>query len=136
MPEGTCALCLNTAELQDSHLIPKAIYRLLRSAGDDNENPVFVAAGSAVNTSRQIKGYLLCKACETVFNERGERWVLGNCRRSETEFRILDALKAARPMKATGDPIVFEGRKVTGVDVDSLAYFAVSVFGGHRFGNG
>jgi hypothetical protein len=46
--ESNCALCGKLTVLIDSHLLPKALYRLLRDSGAKNPNPVLVTKGKDV----------------------------------------------------------------------------------------
>ena len=54
MPTGTCALCMQMKDLQDSHLLPRAFYKLARSAGEKNPNPIVVTPIVAMKTSKQV----------------------------------------------------------------------------------
>src|ERR1700710_1869144 len=97
MAIGTCGLCrANSVSLQDSHLMPKALYRVLLKAsaahGDPNPNPVVWTPGIAMHTSAQVSDYLLCASCEDRFSQRGEKWVTGQCWRSDSEFRLRETL--------------------------------------------
>src|ERR1017187_6381686 len=76
-PFARCRLCLQEASLQQSHLLPKSAYRYLRMVGGrGNPNPTFLSATRLVQTSQQVKDYLLCAKCEDRFNNQGERWCL------------------------------------------------------------
>ena len=76
MAAGQCHLCLQTKELMESHLIPAAFYRLLRTPGEKNPNPVVVNPTFQERTSKQVTGRMLCGTCEARFNLGGENWVL------------------------------------------------------------
>src|SRR6266496_4383015 len=128
MATGKCALCLQAADLQDSHFMPKAFYKLARTAGEKNPNPIIVNPNVAMKTSKQASDYLLCTACEDRFNKGGESWIIQNCWRSETDFPLHVALKAATPGYASKDFSVYKGAEIPGVDVARLTYFAISVF--------
>ena len=129
MPRGTCRLCRKERELKDSHLIPKAYYRLMRMRGAKNPNPVVVSPGVAYQTSRQVMDYLLCDECEGRFNKRGEDWVLWNAWRGENRVLILDALSAAQPAGAGPNGFrAFKGSEIAGLDVQKLIYYGTSVF--------
>lgn len=65
-----CALCNETKKLQDSHLIPKWIYKRLQKSLQGRKDPVQVFGGAAFATSAQVKGYLLCDDCERLFGEK------------------------------------------------------------------
>jgi hypothetical protein len=88
MPQGTCRLCRKTSDLQDSHLVPKAFYKLARAAGDKNPNPIVVTPKLQIKTSKQVSDYLLCRECEVRFNRGGEQWVIENCWHAETDLNL------------------------------------------------
>lgn len=58
-PAATCGLCREPTLLQNSHLIPRAIYAFLREDGEKNPNPVVMKNSYTVQTSRQIRQYFL-----------------------------------------------------------------------------
>ena len=61
MSLGTCKLCVQHKFLQNSHLIPASLYRIIRrSQGSD---PVFMTARHAGTSSRQITAHELCWDC-------------------------------------------------------------------------
>ncbi len=76
MPRGICKLCQRLRNLQESHLIPRALYAMSRDPTDKNPHPVIITAAVAMRTSRQVKDYILCKKCEQLFNDNGERWMM------------------------------------------------------------
>ncbi len=79
MPIGNCKLCLMQKDLQDSHLLPAAMYKYIRVPLKRNPNPVIVGRKVTATSSRQVTDYLLCAECEELFNKNGEgetlRWV-------------------------------------------------------------
>ena len=92
---GLCRLCLNpSANLRQSHYLPKGLYRLLRDEKSPNPNPVLLTERLAVSTSKQLTPYLLCGLCEKRLSHNGENWVLQHCPRrgSFTLATILDAV--------------------------------------------
>ncbi|MXZ71325.1 MAG: hypothetical protein F4Z04_07445 [Acidobacteria bacterium] len=124
MPIGKCALCLKTRELCDSHLLPAAFYRIL----DDNEVVVVDKDKTAVLTSAQARAHLLCSDCEARFNRGGEDWVLKNCWRSPKRFLLHSALATAIPFSDKNGARVYKGRQISGIDIEKLTYFGLSVF--------
>ena len=66
---GTCKLCLQEKELQDSHLIGRGIYRLIRR--EQGEDPIVMTPEIVLQTSRQVSDYVFCKDCEQKFSEGG-----------------------------------------------------------------
>jgi hypothetical protein len=125
MPVGTCKLCQTTARLQKSHLLPAAAYRYVRDLSKKNENPVVVGKKVTATSSRQVQDYLLCAACEDLFNKNGERWFLKQVWNGQ-RFPLGDKLRLALPVWSFPEWTVFSGRDV-GIDTDQLSYFALSV---------
>jgi hypothetical protein len=95
--QGLCKLCGRDSCLEDSHLIPAAVYRLLRSSISVNPNPVFITSQGAVQTSRQAKTYLLCRNCEELLNSEGESQVLPLLAREDKTFPLYDLLLKGSP---------------------------------------
>jgi hypothetical protein len=124
MPVGTCALCLQTRELRDTHFLPAGCYRIMREGS--GEDPVLVNKSAAFISSAQARAHLLCGECEHRFNNDGENWVK-NCWRSPTDFPVHSALSAATPLVDEQGFRVYEGKKIPGVEIDKLAYFGASI---------
>lgn len=59
-PTGRCKLCLEVRPLCMSHLLPKAMYRILRAENKRNPNPVLFGRDFVYQTSLQAQAYLLC----------------------------------------------------------------------------
>ena len=74
-----------------------------------------------------MKDYLFCDACEQLLNERGERWVIEHAWRSVTDFPILDALSAAKPLEAGTGFRAYDGA-AAGLDVAQIAHFGAGMF--------
>jgi hypothetical protein len=126
-PRGVCALCKHASVLQGSHLMPKALYKLLRSPELLNPHPTMMSRDAILETSRQAKTFLLCSVCEQRFHRNGEDWMLRNCCRASDEFRLRESLLSIAPGYFDGQVSVFSG-KTANVDLAKLVYFAVSVF--------
>jgi len=124
MQRGTCKLCHQDAELQLSHLIGRAIYKLCRK--DEGDDSIVMTTKVVMKTSRQIREYVLCTRCEDLFNKGGERYVTSLVWRLRQGFPLLDKLQIALPIQREPDYRVFSGERV-GIDTDKLAYFALSV---------
>ncbi len=124
---GSCALCKNTAELQESHLIAAGFYRLMREGVADNPNPVLISGGMARATSDQIKMGLLCCACEQRFNANGENYVLANCARQDGSFGLRDSLVRTTPFHQEEGFTIYDLRYLPDAG-DQLLYFGASVF--------
>ncbi len=130
MPKGICKLCQKTKPLENSHLIPRAMYQRIRDenvrASWSNPDPIHVGKTVTAHTSRQVTDYVLCTACEDLFNKKGETWMIQQVWRS-TAFPLLDRLNLAHPQFEFQDALGYSGTAV-GIDTDKLGYFALSVF--------
>jgi hypothetical protein len=122
---GICKLCLETKNLQDSHLIPRAMYSYVRSPALKNPNPVVVGRKVTATTSKQVSDYVLCSDCEQLFNRNGESWMLRQVWNGK-RFPLLERLNLAHQDYTFQAALVFSGSAV-GIDVDKLAYFGLSV---------
>lgn len=123
MPGGVCKLCLKPSDLQDSHLIGRAIYAMSR---DKLYSPVVMTPKLATHTSRQVHDFVFCKECEDRFNKGGEGYVSGMvCNGSS--FPLLDRIRLALPGKRMENQGVQYSGKALGINTDKLAYYAVSI---------
>ena len=125
---GQCRLCLRHAVLKNSHLLPKSIYKLLRTGRSSNPHSFVLTTRTGVRTSKQARQYLLCNECEQRFSGRGEAWVVANCWRGMKKFRIQEILAGSEPLMANEDLKVYAGASIPGLDMAKLVYFGSSVF--------
>jgi len=124
---GTCRLCAAKGPLCLSHLIPRKVFDIILSADPGQKAPIMMTNKLTVMKHAQIKDYLLCKRCEDLFNNNGERYVL-EMMNTPAGFKLLDRLKVAPPMSFNvADRMAFSGEDI-GLDMDKLAYFGLSVF--------
>jgi hypothetical protein len=128
--DTTCRLCGQSAKLIDSHLLPKALYKLIREPSLKNPNPFLVTRGKAVQTSTQLKRYLLCSVCEDRFNKNGESWVLKHCFRGGpmNRFRLRDLLIGVTPISTNSAGDVLSTVAAPEIQRNKIEYFAASVF--------
>jgi hypothetical protein len=126
---GTCALCVQNRELRNSHLVPKALYRLTRARnGRTNPNPVIVTARGRRQTSFQAVRPLLCSECEQRFDHLGEDWVLKHCYRGYGRFRLRELLRQSTPLHSDEHFTIYCASSVPQLSIDRLVYFCMSVF--------
>lgn len=128
---GQCRLCLRCdVELQESHFLPKGIYRILRDDGHPNPNPFLVTGSARVQTSWQMKANLLCEACEGRFCKNGEDWVLRSCLKKDGSFRLAAWLAARAPdISAAGAATrIYFAANIPEIDIAALSYFSASIF--------
>jgi hypothetical protein len=126
MPHGICKLCLDHKELQDSHLIPAAVFKSLRV---EAKEPISVTAEKVLQTSRQFKAHLLCRDCEGRLSRGGENWVLAHMARQfpHREFSLFDLLTETAIFDSDGGNRIYESTKLPEINTSSLAYFALSM---------
>jgi len=122
MPVGICKLCLKEKELQDSHLLGRAVYKVIREEGED---PVVMTPDLIVSTSRQVRAHLLCSDCEQRFSKNGEQYFSSVMARKD-KFVLLDLLQAVEPIEKQTDHVVYSGLGAR-IDTNKLAYYALSV---------
>ena len=127
---GMCALCHQVRELRDSHLVPKALYRLTRLKARGAADPVIVTSTIRRQTSFQARKHLLCGDCEARFDRNGENWVMRHCYRGYDRFRLRDLLGKTKPIYTDEDEelVVYDASGVAGMSIEKMVYFAVSVF--------
>jgi hypothetical protein len=128
---GQCRLCLKPGvELQKSHYIPAAVYKVLREGDKTNPNPWVITKDGSVQTSKQKTAYLLCSKCENLLSKNGENWVLKHYLRADGRFPLAEILSSRAPYMATrGNPTkVFAAAVIPEIDVSALAYFGASIF--------
>jgi len=83
---GTCKLCLEENDLQDSHLVAPAFYPA---------KPRFVNQRILLPTDRQVKDYVFCAGCEDLLNKNGVSPVLALISPNTPNFPLLAQLQAS-----------------------------------------
>jgi hypothetical protein len=127
---GQCALCLQpNAKLQSSHLLPKALYKLVRGpVGQGRSKHVSVTPDRTTLSDRQVEDYLLCEVCEQKLSRNGESYVLRQYSRGHGKFKLRQLLTAAVPVCEQGNTRLYEVTSLLGDFVEQYLYFAASVF--------
>ena len=129
-----CRLCQQIKPLQRSHLIGRALYKILHELDDEGDDPIVMTREIVTHTSRQVRDYLLCHNCEDRLNKNGEAYV-GTLVCRKNDFPLLNRLNLAFPHRVEKTHVEFSGARV-GIDTDKLAYFALSVLwrsGAHKW---
>lgn len=124
---GDCRLCGVHGSIALSHLIPRAVFDIIRSADPDQRAPIMMTDKLTVMKHGQIKDYLLCQSCEKRFNENGEKYAV-SMMHTPKGFKLLEILKNS-PEKSfpIESETAYAGAEL-GLDMEKLAYFAISVF--------
>ena len=125
---GICKLCLESRELRDSHLLPKAGYRVV-SKSQGGQSPLVMKPqfrSARTNTCALIS---FVRSASRIFSRSGEAWVLKNCYQGEKEFALKGFLDQCEPVYRQGERFkVYASYKVREIDSEKLTYFAASVF--------
>src|SRR2546425_7684790 len=88
MPVDKCRLCLLSKDLQDSHFLSKALYKIARKRGGS----VVKTPELFIEISNQVHDYLLCRDCEQLFSKNGEDYVMPLVKQDERDFPLLKML--------------------------------------------
>src|ERR1700722_12658005 len=127
MPIGKCKLCLQTKELQNSHLMPRALYVKSRGPGDrGNQDPFVVTVEGSKQSSFQTKDYVLCRDCEQRFSQYGEDYVMGLVTKRNGQFPLLDLLNKATTRTVGKDWTHYSITDTPNIDREKIAHFALS----------
>ena len=131
MNQGICGLCHRANILKVSHYLPSSLYDLINKSRDPvGSAPVIVNAesGTSIQINRQEKKPYLCEDCEDLFSKFGEKFVISDCYRGPTEFKLQNALDSSIPTNKFDDSSVFFGNTLkASVNVESYFYFALSI---------
>jgi hypothetical protein len=129
MVRGKCKLCLKEKDLQDSHLLPRTLYRMARGVGaKGNQDPFVVTRQASKQSSHQMKDYLLCRDCEQLFSRIGEAYVMRLVTKQKGDIPLLETLNAVRPTVAGSEWRAYSLADTPAIDRAKIAYFALSVF--------
>jgi hypothetical protein len=119
-----CPLCTQHVEIKDlrkSHFMPAALYR---AGKHDLEYATRISSGKMI---KHIKDLLLCKNCESLFDQNGESEVIFHVApKAGHEFPLREKLRLALPRETSADLVRFAGSDL-GIDMDKFAYFALSI---------
>jgi hypothetical protein len=127
MPIGRCALCHVQKELVDSHFLPAASYKALRSEGFDVNEPMVMTGKRVFQSSRQITAHVFCADCEDIFNRRGETSVLNKLATPEV-FPLRDMVAASPAILDESDFKAFSCDAIPGFPTDRLVHLALGIF--------
>jgi hypothetical protein len=129
---GTCRLCLEDGlELQRSHLLSAAVYRILRDEGQfANPNPVVITPEGRAQTSKQQRAHLLCRCCEAILSREGEDWIFRHGMKNDGSFPLADILRRAKP--SVGAPTehtrLYESLLIPEINAVAITHFAIGIF--------
>jgi hypothetical protein len=129
---GTCKLCLRDGvELQRSHLLSAAVYRILRDDGVvPNPNPVLITPEGRMQSNQQQWAHLLCRSCEALLSREGEDWVFRHGMKRDGSFLLAELLRRSRPSVGTlGDHTrLYEAALIPEINAAAITHFAIGIF--------
>jgi hypothetical protein len=108
---GICPLCLQEAELRNSHIVPLGFFAEVRQQG----TPTFASAKRGASWQMQggMHEHMLCPTCERLLGDEYDRYA-------------IDILRNGRAGVVVHSRE--EGFILAGVDVNRLKLFVLSVF--------
>lgn len=125
-----CGLCRTAKPRVRSHFFPAGIFKVLRTPGSALPHPVHTAEGASAYSSKQVTGRFLCADCEQLFSRKGERQTLRVCARGPGQFLLQKRLRRLAPtdVELVKHCKVVDCVQDSQIPVDSLIYFAISIF--------
>src|SRR5947209_2467094 len=118
---GQCKLCLEQKQLQESHLMPDALY------AHGKKGIQYATRSQSGQNPQHMKAHLLCSDCEQRFNQLGEsevlRWLAPKARK---QFPLHDRLRVSLTCDEIPPYSIYKGADV-GLDTEKFAYFTLSV---------
>ena len=132
---GICGLCRQYKKLERSHLLSKALYKML-GLGFENKGKVSFlnSNNSFVNLGHQITKYYLCDDCEAVLDKCGENKVIKELYRNdeiEPSFILREKLNTEQNVSVHHDcstKYFFPSRGISSVDVKAYIHFIIGLF--------
>lgn len=127
---GDCRLCGAVGvPLQDSHIIPKWAYRRARdvSGAFPSADPIQIEDGVAVQTSAQMKEYMLCYDCEQLFC-RDEDYVASLAFQKDQTLGLAKLILEEEVVSFELSGARVRAAPISHLDCQAIARFAASVF--------
>ena len=103
----------------------RAVYDYLRT---DELHPIVAAGGEVRATTDQLQAELLCRDCERMLNEGGEKWILDKFCTHDRKFPLFDLLHKQPAILTDPDGETFAAGTNPDIDVHKLCHFALGVF--------
>jgi hypothetical protein len=125
-----CKLCGNKSILQESHLIPKSLYKTIAQSFEPYDTAPIWASNtqkSILYSNKQITKKLLCKKCEDFFNKNGEKYVSRQCMKNATTFELKQILDSSIPSVQLYGSSYFHPDDLQNVNTDKYLYFIASI---------
>lgn len=121
-PIAPCKLCGRTAELHDSHIIPRWTYKRTIKTGGGDPNLVTIVDDVARRGGKQLSEHMLCTSCESIV-ERAEGYLAKITLQEDDRFPALEAAVALSDESSPGILVA----DVSSLDLAAIEHFAISV---------
>ena len=129
MKSGICGLCQESKTLKKSHLIPKALYKKLRSAFDGDDLVLNQEHDkSSIYSDFQVTANFLCVDCELRFSSQGENQVIPDCHSGVGQFPLLKRVNDSKEFASIKGERWINPLKNNFINVEQYLYFAASIF--------
>lgn len=125
-----CKLCGDESILQESHLIPKSLYKTITQSFEPYDAaPLWVSNTQKTSfySNKQITKKLLCKKCEDRFNKNGERYILAQCMKSAAAFELKTILDSSIPSVQLYGSSYFHPNDLQSLNTNKYLYFIASI---------
>lgn len=125
-----CKLCGQKSILQQSHLIPKSLYKIITQSFEPHDAaPLWVSNNNKASyySNKQITKKLLCKKCEDQFNKNGEKYILHQCMKNATTFELRKILDSSTPSFQLYGSSYFHPNDLQSLNTNKYLYFIASI---------
>jgi hypothetical protein len=93
----------------------------------DDHAPVYISKESVYSSTKHVKDYVFCGACEQCFG-KAEAWLKPTLPEIGGPFPLRERLKKQTPVEKTADWELYETSSNPEIDVDKLTHFGIGVF--------
>jgi len=124
-----CGLCKNLRHLQNSHLMPRALYEITKNLFPQKigKNQIVMAHNKvSLYTDKQIKQHFLCKDCEEKINNNGENLIIRDVYKGAGKFWLLKIIKNCASLLCS-DGQRWIDSKSSDLNTEAYLYFAMSI---------
>lgn len=125
-----CRLCEKTVDkLINSHLIPKAAYKHVRSPNPlVKPSPIKIdqTQKKYYSTDMQVTADFLCKFCEDLFSKNGEK-IIGQLWATHKQFPLIDKLTENSKIVQLNGVWTHNDSFLSKEERDGIIYFCISI---------
>jgi len=93
----------------------------------DDHAPVYISKESIYSSTKQVKDYVFCGACEQCFS-KAEAWIKPILPQIGGPFPLRERLMKQAPVEKTADWELYETSSNPEINIDMLIHFGIGVF--------